>query len=206
LCSSWASSSLSSIVLVVISLAYMLVDIHRVVVYLFFVLPLCLPGMISLFRKPLLRPIGMACAVPLLIFLFVSKSYYAAGTIPIALAQGFMASSQIERRKLRVGLEIAVVVTTVLEFGAFFQLLVPITRPDLLHPAGLDTKNEVFADSVGWDDIANQVTTICADLPAAERTNTVIVSAYYGVPGALHVFGDPDAIPEAVSPQLSDFY
>ena len=57
-----------------------------------------------------------------------------------------------------------------------------------------------------WDDIANQVTTICADLPAAERTNTVIVSAYYGVPGALHVFGDPDAIPEAVSPQLSDFY
>ena len=175
-------------------------------VYLFFVLPLWLAGMISLFRKPLLRPIGMACAVPLLIFLFVSKSYYADGTIPIALAQGFIAISQIERRKLRVGLEIAVVVTTVLEFGAFFQLLVLITPPDLLHAAGLDTKNEVVADSVGWEDIANQVTTICADLPAAERTNTVIVSAYYGVPGALHVFGDPDAIPEAVSPQLSDFY
>src|SRR6266568_3464042 len=133
------------------------------VVYLFFILPLWLAGMNSLFRNPLLRPIGIACAVPMFIFLFVGKSYYAAGTIPIALAQGLMAISHIERRKLRVGLEIAVVVATVLEFGAFFQLLVPITPPDRLHAAGLDTKNEVFADSVGWDDIASQVATIYGD-------------------------------------------
>ncbi len=176
------------------------------VVYLFFILPLWLAGMNSLFRNPLLRPIGIACAVPMFIFLFVGKSYYAAGTIPIALAEGLMAISHIERRKLRVGLEIAVVVATVLEFGAFFQLLVPITPPNRLHAAGLDTKNEVFADSVGWDDIANQVATIYGELPIAERTTTVVVSAYYGVPGALHVFGDPDVLPEAVSPQLSDFY
>ena len=76
-----------------------------------------------------------------------------------------------------MGLAIAVVVATVLEFGAFFQLLVPITPPDRLHAAGLDAKNEVFADSVGWDDVANQVTTIYGELPASERTKTVIVTA-----------------------------
>ncbi len=176
------------------------------VVYLFFLIPLWLAGMISLFRTQRLRPIGIACAVPLLIFLFVGKSYYAAGTVPIALAQGLMAISRIERRRLRSGLEIAVVVASVLQFVTFFQLIVPITPPNRLHAAGLDAKNEVFADSVGWPEVANQVTTIYRDLPASERRDTVIISAYYGVPGALQVYGDPNRLPDVVSPQLSDFY
>jgi 4-amino-4-deoxy-L-arabinose transferase-like glycosyltransferase len=175
-------------------------------VYFFFLLPLWLAGMISLFRNRLLRPIGIACAVPLLLFLFVGKSYYAAGTIPIALAQGLVAISQVERRKLRSGLEIAVVVASVLEFVAFFQLVVPITPPNRLHSAGLDVKNEVFADSVGWDDIAKQVTAIYVGLPASERGDTIIISAYYGVPGALEIYGNPNVAPVAISPQLSDFY
>ena len=176
------------------------------VVYLFFLIPLWLAGMISLFRSPRLRPIGIACAVPLLIFLFVGKSYYAAGTVPIALAQGLMAISRIERRRLRLGLEIAVIVASVLEFVAFAQLVLPITPPNRLHAAGLDVKNEVFADSVGWDDISDQVTTIYGNLPASERENTVIISAYVGVPGATQIFGKPRLLPVVVSPQLSDYY
>jgi hypothetical protein len=176
------------------------------VVYLIFLIPLWLAGMISLFRTRKLRPIGIACAVPLLLFLFVGKSYYAAGTVPIALAQGLMTISRIERQKLQSGLQIAVVVASVLGFVTFGQFLIPITPPNQLHAAGLDVKNEVFADSVGWADISNQVTTIYGDLPASERRNTVIISAYYGVPGALQVYGNPNLVPEAVSPQLSDFY
>ncbi len=175
-------------------------------VYFFFVIPLWLAGMIFLFRSRLLRPVGIACAVPLLLFLFVGKSYYAAGTIPVALAQGLMAISQIKRPRLRSGLEIAVAVTTVLEFVTFFLLVVPVTPPDRIHALRLDTINEVFADSVGWDDIANQVTTLYDDLPAAERSSTVIISAYYGVPGALDVYDEPGARPVAISPQLSDWY
>ena len=175
-------------------------------VYFFFLLPLWLAGMISLFRSRRLRPIGIACAVPLLLFLFVGKSYYAAGTVPIAVAQGLMAVSHIRRPRLRSGLQIAVVVSSVLEFVVFFFLVVPVTPPDRIHAARLDSVNEVFADSVGWSDIANQVTTIYRDLPAAERGNTVIISAYYGVPGALQIYGDPKVLPPVVSPQLSDFY
>jgi 4-amino-4-deoxy-L-arabinose transferase-like glycosyltransferase len=175
-------------------------------VYFFFLLPLWLAGMISLFRSRLLRPIGIACAVPLLLFLFVGKSYYAAGTIPVALAQGLMAISRLERPRLRAGLQIAAVVSSVLEFVVFFFLVVPVTPPDRIHAARLDSVNEVFADSVGWADIANQVTTIYRDLPASERSNAVIISAYYGVPGALQVYGDPKVLPPVVSPQLSDFF
>ncbi|MDQ6771553.1 MAG: glycosyltransferase family 39 protein [Candidatus Dormibacteraeota bacterium] len=175
-------------------------------VYLFLLLPLWLAGLISLFRTRLLRPIGICCAVPLLIFLFVGKSYYAAATIPIVMAQGLMATSRIERPKVRSGLEIAVVVASVLGFVALFQTIVPITPPDRLHADGLDSKNELFADSVGWEDISNQMTTIYGDLPASERKNTIIISAYYGVPGTLQIYGDPNLLPAAISPQLSAFY
>src|SRR3984893_14373769 len=64
-------------------------------------LQLWLAGMVSLFWSRKLRAIGIACAVPLLLFLFVGKSYYAVATVPIALAQGLVAISQIERRTLR---------------------------------------------------------------------------------------------------------
>jgi hypothetical protein len=175
-------------------------------VYFFFLIPLWLAGIISLFRSRELRPIVIACAVPLLLFLFVGKSYYAAGTIPIALAQGLMAISRIKRPKLRSGLQIAVVVASALEFVVFFFLVVPVTPPDRVHSTNLDSVNEVFADSVGWDDIAKQVTTIYNNLPASERGNTVIISAYYGVPGALQVYDRPGTAPEAISPQLSDWY
>jgi hypothetical protein len=175
-------------------------------VYFFFLIPLWLAGIVSLFRNRELRPIGIACAVPLVLFLFAGKSYYAAGTIPIVLAQGLMAISRIERPRLRSGLQIAVVVSSVLEFIVFFLLVVPVTPPDRIHSTRLDTVNKVFADSVGWNDIANEVTTIYTYLPESVRASTVIISAYYGVPGALDVYGDPKLRPIAISPQLSDWY
>ncbi|HXC77400.1 MAG TPA: glycosyltransferase family 39 protein [Candidatus Acidoferrum sp.] len=175
-------------------------------VYFFFLLPLWGAGLISFFRSGSLRPIGIACAVPLVVFLFVGKSYYAAGTIPVALAQGLMALSRIKRPKLLSRLEIAAVASALLQFVIFFFLVVPVTPPDRIHATRLDTINEVFADSVGWDDIAKQVTTIYDNLPASERANAVIISAYYGVPGALDVYDSPATRPVAMSPQLSDWY
>ena len=169
-------------------------------------LPLWVAGMVSLFRSPLLRPIGIASAVPLVLFLFAGKFYYGASTIPVAMAQGLIALSRIERRRLRSALSIAVVAGSVLGFVALAQLTLPITPANRLHATGLDKTSEVFADSVGWDDIASQVTQIYRDLPASERANTVIISAYYGVPGALQVYGNPRILPDVISPQLSDFY
>jgi len=174
--------------------------------YLFFLAPLWLAGLVSLFHRPLLRPIGVACVVPLLFFLFVGKAYYAVGTVPIAMAQGLMAISAVKRPRIRTGLQIAVVAASVLEFVSFAQLTLPITPPNRLHAAGLDVKNEVFADSVGWDDIARQVQTMYGDLPRSERSDTIIISAYYGVPGALWIYGDSNQLPAVISPQLSDWY
>jgi Dolichyl-phosphate-mannose-protein mannosyltransferase len=177
-----------------------------IVVYLFFLLPLWLAGLVSMFRSALLRPIGIACTLPLVLFLFVGKSYYAVGTVPIVLAEGLMAVGRLERPRLRSSVQVAVVTAAALELLVFAQITLPITPPSRLHAAGLDAKNELFADSVGWDDIARQVQTIYGNLPEGERNSTIIISAYYGVPGALRIYGNPDRIPVVVSPQLSDWY
>ena len=175
-------------------------------VYLFFLLPIWIAGLVSLLRNPQLRPLAIACIVPLVLFLFVGKVYYAVGTVPIAIAQGLMAISRVRRPRLRTGLHAFAVVAALLEL-ILLPLTLPITPPNRIHSAGLDTQNELFADTVGWEDVANQVTNIYAGLPDAERASTVIVSAYYGVPGALWIYEDPKRLPAAVvSPQLSDWY
>jgi hypothetical protein len=175
-------------------------------VYALFLLPLWVAGMISLFRDRQLRAIGIACAVPPLLFLLGGKSYYAMPTIPIAVAAGLMALSRIEHPKLRSRLQVAVGLAAILDLVIFSPLTLPITPASRLHGTKLDTVNEVFADSVGWADVASQVTNIYTALPASERARTVVISAYVGVPGALEVYGDRGLRPEAVSPQLSDWY
>ena len=88
----------------------------------------------------------------------------------------------------------------------FAQLTLPITLPDRIHSLGLDAKNELFKDSVGWEDVAHQVESLYANLPSAERSGTIIISAFYGVPGALGIYGDKRSLPVIVSPQLSGWY
>jgi hypothetical protein len=177
-----------------------------VVVYLFFLIPLWVTGLVSLFRNAFLRPIGIACLLPLVLFMFVGKSYYAVGTVPIALAQGLMAVARVKRPRLRAVFQTTVAVACALQLLTFAQLTLPITPPDRIHSLGLDAKNELFADSVGWEDVAHQVESIYRNLPDFERTGTIIISAYYGVPGALQIYGNQRSLPAVVSPQLSDWY
>jgi len=175
-------------------------------VYLFFLIPLWMTGLVSLFRSATLRPIGIACLFPLVLFMFVGKSYYAVSTVPIALAQGLMAVAGVKRPKPRIGFQIAVAAACVLQLLTFAQLTLPITPPDRIHSLGLDTKNELFADSVGWEDVSHQVESMYGNHPDSERAGTIIISAFYGVPGALRIYGDKRSLPVVVSPQLSDWY
>ncbi len=175
-------------------------------VYLFFLIPLWVAGLVSFFRNGFLRPLGIACLFPLVLFMFVGKSYYAVGTVPIALARGLIAVAAVKRPRLRTGFQIAVVVACALQLLTFALLTLPITPPYRIHSLGLDAKNELFADSVGWEGVAHQVESIYGNLPVPDRTGTIIISAYYGVPGALQIYGDKRSLPVVVSPQLNGWY
>jgi 4-amino-4-deoxy-L-arabinose transferase-like glycosyltransferase len=160
-----------------------------IIAYLFFLLPIWIAGLVSLWRSSRVRPVAVACLIPLVLFLFVGKVYYAVGTVPLAIAQGLIAISRVRRHRLRVGFEAASVVAALLELVVLGQIFLPITPADQLHAKGLDTSNELFADSVGWDSIPGQVVTLYDRLPNLDRQNAIIISAYYGVPGAVWVYG-----------------
>jgi hypothetical protein len=175
-------------------------------VVLFLFLPLWIAGLISLFRHRELRPIGIACVVPVVVFFFVGKGYYPAPALPIVMVQGLLAISRLERSKLRYGLTVAVVAACVLNVVSLAKIVLPITPAERLHATGLDTQNPDFASTVGWASIASQVTAIYDDLPASERNTTVIISSDYGVAGALAIYGDPKRLPDVLSPQQSDWF
>ena len=173
---------------------------------LFLLTPLWIAGLISPFRHRDLRPIGIACAVPLVVYLFVGKFYYPAPTIPIVIAAGLLALSRVERRRLRAGLAIAVAVASLLGAVSLAKAILPITAASRLHAAGLDTADPDLASTVGWISITKQMTAIYGALPPSERVTTVIVSSDYGVAGALQIYGNPQLLPESFSPQLSDYF
>jgi hypothetical protein len=175
-------------------------------VLLFLLTPLWVAGFITLFRTPSFRPIGIACATPMVVYLFVGKYYYPGPTIPIVMAAGLIALSHARRPRLRSALAIAVVVASLLDFVALLKITVPTTPADRLHATGLDTQDSDLASTVGWPQITSQLTAIYQALPASERASTVIVSSDYGVAGALQIFGNPKLLPASFSPQLSDWY
>jgi 4-amino-4-deoxy-L-arabinose transferase-like glycosyltransferase len=175
-------------------------------VLLFLLTPLWIAGLISLFRTRDLRPIGIACAVPLVIYLFVGKFYYPGPTIPIVMAAGLLVLSRVRRARLRSGLAVAVVVASLLGCVGLLKITVPITPADRLHATGLDTQQTDFASTVGWVAITGQMTAIYQALSPSERATTVIVSSDYGVTGALEIYGNPHLLPDSFSPQLSDFF
>lgn len=175
-------------------------------VLLFLLTPIWVAGFITLFRNPSLRPIGIACATPMVVYLFVGKYYYPGPTIPIVMAAGLIALSHARRPRLRSALAIAVVVASLLDFVALLKITVPTTPADRLHATGLDTQDSDLASTVGWPQITSQLTAIYQALPASERASSVIVSSDYGVAGALQIFGNPKLLPASFSPQLSDWY
>jgi hypothetical protein len=175
-------------------------------VLLFLLTPLWIAGLISLFRTRDLRPLGIACAVPLVVYLFVGKFYYPGPTIPIVMAAGLLALSRVRRPRLRSGLAVAVVVASLLGCVSLLKITVPITPADRLHATGLDTQQTDFASTVGWVAITGQMTAIYQALSPSERATTVIVSSDYGVTGALEIYGNPHLLPDSFSPQLSDFF
>ena len=175
-------------------------------VILFLLTPLWIAGLVSLFRSRDLRPVGIASAVPLLIFAASGKGYYAAPAVPIVMVQGLMAMSRLERPRLRATLSVAVVLACVLNAVTLSKLVLPITPAERLHATGLDTQNPDFGLTVGWPEIAAQVTAMYRALPAPERRAAIIISSDYGGQGALAVYSNPSQLPVVASPQLSEWY
>jgi 4-amino-4-deoxy-L-arabinose transferase-like glycosyltransferase len=155
--------------------------------------PVSIAGIDWLIRSPAARPwraLGIGLLADLALMLIVNgKSYYAAGYLPVAIAAGSIPLAGWPERGRR-GLRRAAFATAAILSGATVALvmlpLVPVTAlPGTPIPA-------VYSESiaqVGWPQLARQVESVVASLPASERESAVILTADYGQYSALTLFG-----------------
>jgi 4-amino-4-deoxy-L-arabinose transferase-like glycosyltransferase len=152
-------------------------------------------GLWRLFRNAGLRPWQpIAVAYVLLFVLFMAtggKAYYLAPMNSALLAAGalwFEGLVDWRRQTMTaaaaVGVAIGVLIALpVLPQGTFERF---------------DATGEL-RETLGWSEMVDQVAAIHAQLPAAERDRTAIITASYGEAGAIDILGRAAGLPEAVS-------
>lgn len=171
-----------------------------------FVLPLWVTGLYGYLFTPTLaryRFLGWFYLIAFVLFLLAEgRSYYLAPAYPMLFAAGAVMG---ERRlaNLPVGRTHFVRRTTwvLLALGGliFAPLMLPIAPVNswLWHAAnGL---HDNFAEEIGWPELTETVAKIYHNLPAAEQTQTGILTGNYGEAGALNLYGPDYGLPPALS-------
>lgn len=170
--------------------------------------PLWLAGLVAPFASARfrdLRFIPIACAV---VFAIVrtghGKDYYLAPLYPTLFVLGAVALVPLLTatwRKLLAGVTVAAAVALSV---IALPLTLPVLPPDRIAPymqmlgvapqqqersfAGTELPQH-FADQLGWRDMARQVETAWARIPATERAATAIMTGNYGEAAALDLYG-----------------
>ena len=155
--------------------------------------PVMLAGAWWLLRSPASRPwrtVGYAFVVTLvLVFGTGGKSYYAVGYFPVLMAAGaIVLDGWLSRGRVR--LRAGVFGVAAVGSGALVAVLVlPILPPATLATTPIPVIYKESAEQVGWPELVSAVEAAVAQLPAADRSRSVIVTANYGEAGALDLLG-----------------
>lgn len=161
--------------------------------HVLFVIP-AIAGLVALHRDERFRALLYASvAVLLLFFALGGKSYYAAPIYPVLYAAAAMWLDRLLITRIRV----AAFMVPAVAVGLFLSLAVLPIAPT---PSGL------FADEVGWPDLAQQTATVYNSVPADQRANTMVIAHYYQEAAAIDFYGPGLGLPHAVSPHLAYWY
>lgn len=131
------------------------------------------------------RPVAIAVAVVLVAFFAMGAKYYYSGPVYFVLfAAGAVA--------LEAGVRRARIIATWM-VAASVVLLAPVTMPlaDTGNVDNLVGLSRDYPSMVGWPEMADQVQSIVASLPAEEQEHTVVFAVNYGEAGAIEHFA-PD--------------
>jgi 4-amino-4-deoxy-L-arabinose transferase-like glycosyltransferase len=165
-------------------------------------------GLWGLFRAPQLRPfrfLGWAFLLLNVVFLVTGgKPYYLAGLWAALWAAG---SVLVERRtgpsRWDWVTSAPVYAVTGLVAGLLTLPVYPVAR---LAGTPQPLINPPSAETVGWPRLAEQVTRVYRNLPAAERPRVTILASNYGEAGALDLYGRPLGLPPVYSGHTGFWY
>jgi len=173
--------------------------------------PLWVAGIVAPFVSARLRPfrfLSIAFVTMAAIILFThGKSYYLAGAYPAMFALGASACTRLPR------LLVALWAVLAAANGALsLPLVLPVLPPDRLktmmdsmHPrpkpieaAGIGAPlMQMLSDEFGWPQLARDVESAYAALPASDRAKAAIFASNYGEAAAIDFYGS--GLPPALS-------
>ena len=181
-----------------------------------------LPGVAWLLFGRTARP-WRAAGVLYLFFLAImlalhAKDYYLAPIYPLYFAAGAVfwtewASASDTHSGVRNGLVAAYAVVVTLAIALTAPFAVPVLSPAdfvrytrILHFEPTDSEQhdgsnfpEFFADHLGWQSLADSVSSVYHRLPPDQQRQTGILTANYGQASAINVLGRPLGLPAAIS-------
>jgi hypothetical protein len=140
--------------------------------------------------------------IPLALFFFgKGRGYYVAGTYPMLLAMGAVASerwlaslSAIWRHTVT-----AVFFTGLAACGMYICcVIVPLAADGPLRDFAL-ARNDDLREEFGWDTMLKTIAQVRDSLPAQQQANLGIVVGNYGENGAIEILGPAYHLPTAIS-------
>jgi hypothetical protein len=154
------------------------------------------------------RFIGLAGLAYLLLLMFgKGKAYYATPAIPMLVAAGAAAASQVLRRPTWLhayaglvtvsGMVLAPLAIPVLPEAAFVRYLAALGQ----KPGGTERKQygalpQHFADMHGWPELTAAVARVYQKLSPAEQRTALVYGDNYGLASAVDVLGPALGLPE----------
>jgi hypothetical protein len=168
-------------------------------------IPLWIAGLYWLLRSQAHRALGIAAALPFLIFVFVGKSYYVGPLHPFLIAAGMCALEQWTANRWRWLRPTAGIALTA-QALVLLPIVLPVMPESTMAATQLPVLRKDFADTVGWHELVGQVVEIYDSLSPEERSRAVILTNNYGEAGAINTYGRPLGLPTAVTGELTYWY
>jgi hypothetical protein len=154
-------------------------------------------GLLRLFRDDDVRScrfVAIAYVVLAVVFAVTAgdKSYYAAGMyVPLIAAGAVPLERWLARHRRGVAAPLAALALGVTTL-AFLPVALPVLPASALADSPINDVNPEMGEQVGWPPLVEEVARAWDDIPAAERSSAIILTANYGEAGAIERFG-PDA-------------
>jgi len=160
------------------------------------------------------RFLGWTYLIVLAIFVALGgKSYYLLPVYPILAAAGGVAIEQFTAVARVRWLQVAYPLVLVLGGAVTLPFGVPVLPVDTFIryedaiPYARSVKTErdatvilpqIYADMMGWDNMAGTVARVYHELPQAEQANCAILAGNYGEAGAIDYYGPKLGLPAAI--------
>ena len=168
-------------------------------------IPLWIAGLYWLMANPARRMLGIAAAVPFLIYMFAGKSYYIGPLHPFLVGAGMCWLEKLTL-DVRTWLRPASAIALFAQAIVLLPLVLPVLPESAVARTQLPVIRKDFGDTIGWHDFVDQVGQIYDSLSPEDRRTAVILTDNYGEAGAINTYGRSRGLPTAVSGQLTYYY